>query len=148
MAKRLTLQIDRPCFMDILNGVQDIEHRFIYPSNVNKYVIQTETEEGIEIECVEYDELYLINGRRKEAPRLTVRVEGTEFVPFVDEDGNNLTSVDKNGEEFLVCQVWYHLGKVTSTENVPDDYYYDNVTKAERLRIYKEMQGEVEDGMI
>lgn len=46
--------------------------------------------------------------------------------------------------DYLVCQVWYYLGKVTSTENVPDDYYYDPATKAERLRILTQMEAEME----
>lgn len=144
MAKRLTLQIDRPCFKDILNGVQDVEHRFIYPSNANRYVIQTETDEGLDIQCVEYDELYLINGRRQDAPRLTVEVESAEFVIFTDEDGNDITNVDQRGEEYVVCQVWYHLGKVTSTENVPENYYFDADTIAERRKQFQKEQAEME----
>ena len=147
MAKRLTLQIDRPCFKDILNGCQHVEHRFIYPSNANRYVFQTETDEGLNVQCVKYDELYLINGRRKEAPRLTVLVEKAEFVPFVDEEGNDLIQVGEDGEEYLVCQVWYYLGTVTSTENVPDDYYYDEATKAERFKVLKEMEDEMDQGL-
>ncbi len=144
MAKRLTLQIDRHCFKDILNGCQHVEHRYIYPSNANRYVTQTETEDGLDVQCVQYDELYLINGRRKDAPRLTVLVEKAVFVPFIDEDGNDIVEVDADGNEFLVCQVWYYLGKVISTENVPEDYYYDAATKAERLRVLKEMEAEME----
>ena len=147
MAKRLTLQIDRHCFKDILNGCQHVEHRYIYPSNANRYVTQTETEDGLDVQCVRYDELYLINGRRKEAPRLTVLVEKAVFVPFIDEDGNDIVEVDANGDEFLVCQVWYYLGKVISTENVPEEYYYDAATKAERVRILKEMEDEMEEGL-
>ena len=148
MAKKLTLQINRPSFQDILNGVQHVEHRFIYPSNANRYVIQTEIEEGLDIQCVQYDELYLINGRRKEAPRLTVNVDRTDFVPFVDEDGNDLVEVGEDGIEYIVCQVWYHLGKVTATENVPEDYYYDASTKAERLRMFKKIEDEMDQSLI
>ena len=36
------------------------------------------------------------------------------------------------------------VGKVTSTENVPEDYYYDLATKAERLRLLTEMEAEME----
>ena len=75
---------------------------------------------------------------------MTVLVEKAVFVPFADEDGNDLVEVDENGDEYLVCQVWYYLGKVISTENVPEDYYYDTDTKAERLRILKEMEAERE----
>lgn len=129
MAK-LTLQIDKPCFQAILNGKQKIEHRYVYPSNVKKYVYfecegkkytnQDDIPEGdsdVKVIPVEYDCLYLINGRKKDAPRLTVEVESAEFVIMTDEDGNDCYFTE-NGKEYLVCQVWYHLGKVLGTENV------------------------------
>ena len=128
--KKLTLQIDRKCFDTILRGVQSIEHRFIYPSNVKRYVyfkhrgneyrdqfLIPEDDEPIDIVPVHYDALYLINGRRKNAPRLTVEVERAEYVEFTDEDGNVLT-YQENGQEYVQCQVWYHLGKVLSVENL------------------------------
>ena len=144
MAKRLTLQIDRRCFKDILNGCQHVEHRYIYPSNANRYVTQTETADGLDVQCVPYDELYLINGRRKDAPRLTVLVEKAVFVIIQDENGIEQTMRGEDGEDYLVCQVWYYLGKVISIENVPEDYYYDPATKAERLRLLTEMEAEME----
>lgn len=146
MAKRLTLQIDKPCFKDILNGVQTVEHRYIYPSNAKKYVIQTELPDGgLDVQCVEYDELYLINGRRKDAPRLTVKVESAEFVIFTDEKGNDLTYTE-NGEEWLVCQVWYHLGAVVAHENCPAEFFYGADEKAARLAEVAEAEAELAKG--
>jgi hypothetical protein len=133
MAKRLTLQIDRPCFRDILNGVQKVEHRYIYPGNANKYVTQTDTPEGLDVRCVEYGELLLINGRKKTAPRLVVKVERAEFVVFTDEEGKELTYTE-NGEEYIVCQVWYYLGDVVSYENA-DGLFYTADEKAKRLAV-------------
>lgn len=128
--KVLTLQIDKECFLDILNGRQNIEHRYVYPSNVTRYVYfkhdgkiykkQSEIpddDKEIEVLPIHYDALYLINGRRKDAPRLTVEVKSEEYVIFTDEEGNDLI-FEENGKTYLVCQVWYHLGKVISTENV------------------------------
>lgn len=128
--KVLTLQIDKKCFLDILNGKQDVEHRYVYPSNVTRYVYfkhdgkiykkQSEIpddDKEIEVLPIHYDALYLINGRRKDAPRLTVEVKSEEYVIFTDEEGNDLI-FEENGKTYLVCQVWYHLGKVISTENV------------------------------
>ncbi len=128
--KKLTLQIKKENFDTILNGTQKIEHRFVYPTNVTRYVYfkhngkvykhQSDIPEDdlpIEIVPVEYDILYLINGRRKDAPRLTVEIKNAEFIIFTDDDGNDMTFT-KNGEEYLVCQVWYHLGKILSTENI------------------------------
>ena len=123
--KILKLQIDRPCFKAILNGEQKVEHRFVYPHNANRYVIQEESvdENGeliLKVTPVHYDALYLINGRRKDAPRMTVEVVSSEFVILTDEEGNDLT-FEENGEDYYVCQVWYHLGKVLNTENITEN---------------------------
>lgn len=128
--KVLSLQITKDSFQAILKGEQDVEHRYVYPSNATRYVYfkhdgneykkQEEIpddDKDIEVVPVKYDVLYLINGRRKDAPRLTVEVKGAEFIIFTDEDGNDQT-FDQDGKKYLVCQVWYHLGKVISTENI------------------------------
>lgn len=128
--KVLTLQINKECFQDILNGKQDVEHRYVYPSNVSRYVYFIhdgkeykrqedipDDDKEIEVIPIKYDALYLINGRRKDAPRLTVEVKSAEYVIFTDEEGNDLTKTE-NGVEYLISQVWYHLGKVINTENV------------------------------
>lgn len=128
--KVLSLQINKESFQAILKGEQDVEHRYVYPSNVSRYVYfkhdgkeykhQEEIpddDKEIEVIPVEYDVLYLINGRRKDAPRLTVEVKSAEYVIFSDEEGNDEV-FEENGKEYLVSQVWYHLGKVLSTENI------------------------------
>lgn len=128
--KVLTLQINKECFQDILNGKQEVEHRYVYPSNVSRYVYFRhddkeykrqedipDDDKEIEVIPIKYDALYLINGRRKDAPRLTVEVKSAEYVIFADEEGNDLTKIE-NGVEYLISQVWYHLGKVISTENI------------------------------
>lgn len=128
--KVLTLQINKECFQDILNGKQDVEHRYVYPSNVTRYVYFRhdgkdykrqedipDDDKDVEAAPVQYDALCLINGRRKDAPRLTVEVKSAEYVIFTDEDGND-QYFEQDGQEYLVSQVWYHLGKVISTENV------------------------------
>lgn len=124
--KILKLQIDRPCFKAILKGEQKVEHRFVYPHNANRYVIQEEKpDENGDFELVvtpiHYDALVLINGRRKDAPRMTVEVVSSEFVVLTDEEGNDMT-FEENGEEYYVCQVWYTLGKVICTENIPENF--------------------------
>lgn len=119
--KILQLQIDRPCFKAILSGEQKIEHRFVYPHNARRYVIETDTtdENGeivTEVKPVHYDALRLINGRRHDAPHMTIAVEKAEFVVLTDENGEDMTFVE-NGIEYYVCQVWYYLGKILSTEH-------------------------------
>jgi len=128
--KVLTLQINKECFHDILNGKQDVEHRYVYPSNVTKYVYFKHSgkdykrqedipddDAAVEVVPIQYDALYLINGRRKDAPRMTVEVKSAEYVIFTDEYGND-QYFEQDGQEYLVSQVWYHLGKVISTENM------------------------------
>ena len=72
--KVLTLQITRNNFVEIMQGRQKVEHRYIYPSNANKYIAEMEDEDA-EIKPREYDALYLINGRRQNAPRMLLDVE-------------------------------------------------------------------------
>lgn len=120
--KKLTLQIDKKHFQAILKGEQEVEHRFVYPTNAKRYVVEEDTtdENGEPITTVtpvHYDALHLINGRRPNAPRLTIEIKEAEFVVLTDENGEDLF-YEENGEEYYVCQVWYHLGKVLSTENV------------------------------
>lgn len=128
--RKLTLQITKGNFDTILSGEQKVEHRYVYPSNASRYVFYRQDgkdyknmddipdgDEEVDVIPVKYDALYLINGRRKDARRLTVEVESAEFVVITDEEGNDLIYTE-NGVEYLVCQVWYHLGKILSTENL------------------------------
>ena len=122
--KTLTLQITRPNFEYIMTGEQKTEHRDIYTSNANRYVIQTEKPDGtVHVECVHYDALRLINGRRKDAPTLWVEVKSAEWMYYTDKDGKPLT-YEENGPRYLVAQVWYHLGRVLRTENVGPDFKF------------------------
>lgn len=111
--KVLTLQMTREYFYEVLEGRQKVEHRNIYPNNYKQYV--TKIEEGAQ--CKYYDYLYFINGRRKDAPRMFVEVVDADFVIITDENGIDQTYI-QDGVEYLVCQVWYHLGKVIYSENV------------------------------
>jgi len=128
--KKLTLQINRPYFDAILKGEQKVEHRYVYPSNVTRYVyfvcdgVEYKRQEDVpqndspvNILPVKYDALYLINGRRKDAPRMLVEVESAEFIIFQDDDGNDMF-YEEDGVQYYVCQVWYHLGKVLEVENL------------------------------
>lgn len=128
--KVLTLQIKKENFDAILAGEQKVEHRYIWPSNESRYLYyecqgkRYKREEDlpnddspIEIMPIKYDCLCLINGRRKNAPRLTIEIERAEIVFFTDEDGNDIY-YEENGKSYVACQVWYYLGDVVSTENV------------------------------
>lgn len=127
--KVLTLQIDRECFRAILSGEQKIEHRYVYPRNARQYVFFEcdgktyqhqdnipDNGKDILVVPVKYDALYLINGRRKDAPRMMVEVEDAEFYILTDEDGKDLTFMQGDAE-YLASQVWYHLGNIVFKEN-------------------------------
>jgi hypothetical protein len=119
--KTLTLQITRPSFVAILKGEQKVEHRYIYVGNASRYIdIEEVTDENGDtydkLVPIQYGALKLINGRRKDAPRLIVEVEEAEIVRIVDEEGRQMTYEEK-GVKYNVYQVWYHLGKVISSEN-------------------------------
>lgn len=127
--KVLTLQIDRECFNSIKSGKQRVEHRYVYPRNAKQYIyfecggeiyqLQEnipDNEKEIKIIPIEYDALYLINGRRNDAPRMMIEVEKGEFYILTDEKGNDLTYM-QNGVEYYVAQVWYYLKNIIFTEN-------------------------------
>ncbi len=129
--KTLKLQCTKGPFYDILEGKQKIEHRLIYPSNEAMYVSyecegvvykhQKDLPDGdaeVTPKLVKYDALTLINGRKKDAPRLTVKVEKAEWVLLVDENDEPFVDVLENGKEYVWCQVWYYLGEVISSENI------------------------------
>lgn len=112
--RQQVLQIDREYFVKIAKGEHKIEHRLIYSSNETRYL---DEDENGEIVPREYDTLKLINGRRKNAPTLVVEVEKAEIYYVQDEDGNDVTYVDKSGDTCYLFEIWYYLGKVLSIEN-------------------------------
>ena len=120
--KKLTLQITRENFEYIMMGEQRVEHRYIYPSNEKRYInswVETNPETGEEMELVQpidYDTMYLINGRRKDAPRILVEIIDAKYVQIVDENGVPYT-YEQDGKTYIVEQIWYCLGKVLEKEN-------------------------------
>ena len=125
--KGLTLQITKENFDLILKGEQKVEHRHIWSNTMKRYITGTleltedpETgEEFCEAYVIPYDYLYLINGRKKDAPRLKVEVVDTELVTFTEEDGTDAV-YEEDGKIYMVAQVWYHLGEVFETENIKE----------------------------
>lgn len=119
--KKLTLNADKKLFNAVLKGEKEVK-RFIYPYNAKHYVVEEESEDEngelvVTVTPVHYDVLRLRNGRKENAPVIEIEVKESYFVVLTDEDGNDLT-FEQNGEEFYVCQVWYTLGNILSTENI------------------------------
>ena len=122
--EQLTLHTNKKHFQAILKGEETVEKRYVYPNNAKKYVIEEDKtdENGDDVTIVtpvHYDALQFVCGRKKDAPRLTIEVESSEFVVLTDENGNDLT-FEENGNEYYVCQVWYTLGDIIATENVSE----------------------------
>lgn len=116
--KKLKLQIDRKHFQAILKGDLKVEERFIYPNNEDRYISSEENPDGsVTITPIHYDAIQFVNGRKPESPQLIVKVKDAQFVVLTDENGEDLT-YEEDGETYAVCQVWYQLGEVISSENV------------------------------
>ena len=119
MSNTLTLQIKRDSFDAILRGDQTTESRWVYPSNKGLYFNPIEIREkgftpdelGFDVSGDEdiiyfdtlgtvlstlkdYDYLRLINGRRKNAPELTVEII----------DASPEINVDENDKPYLLYQ--------------------------------------------
>lgn len=128
--KVLKLQINKESFDKILSGEQKVETRMVWPTNAHFYIYYTQDgkmykrdkdipdlDKPFDFHVIKYDALYLINGRRKDARRLTIEVKDTEIVAFTDEEGN-VQTYEENGQSYIVSEMHYHLGNVISTENV------------------------------
>lgn len=128
--KKLTLRIKRDYFNAILSGQKAVETREVKPTNATRLVYFTcdgkdyrrqqdvpDSGKPVYVTPVHYDSLLLINGYRKNAPRLLVEVKSAEFIIVADENGNDLT-YERDGEEYLCSIVEYRLGRVLNKENV------------------------------
>ncbi|MGN1172837.1 MAG: hypothetical protein ACI4SO_03515 [Muribaculaceae bacterium] len=115
--KKLKLHIDKKTFNGILAGEVKEISRYIYPTNLDRYVTVDETETETIVTPIEYDELILVNGRTKSSPTIEAEIDDGEFVVMTDENGNDLTYTE-NGKEYYVCQMVYYLGEIISTENI------------------------------
>ncbi len=116
--KKLTLRIDKKHFQDILKGNQKVEERFIYPNNIDRYITETENSDGsVNINPIPYDAIKFICGRKPDAPTALVEIQSSQFIILTDENGEDMT-FQENGETYVVCQVWYTLGKVLESTNL------------------------------
>lgn len=147
MSNTLTLQIKKDSFDAILRGDQTTESRWVYPSNKGLYFDPIEVREkgftpdelGFDVSGDEdiiyfdtlgtvlstlkdYDYLRLINGRRKNAPELTVEIIDASPEINVDENDKPYLIADTYRGEKVACialGVNYTLGKIVETKNIP-----------------------------
>ena len=86
--------------------------------DTNGKKIYQNDDKDVDVVPIKYDALVLIKWQTKKMRHvLRWRLKSAEFIIFTDEDGNDQV-FEENGKEYLVCQVWYHLGKILSTDNV------------------------------
>lgn len=147
MSHTLTLQIRKENFDAILRGEQREENRWVYPSNKALFFeIKERRKEGLTPDQLgfsedeegnltfyfdtlgtilgnarDYDYLRLINGRRKDAPELTVEV--ISITAEVNADENDLPYLIEDtyrGEKVgcIALGVTYELGKVIESKNI------------------------------
>ena len=115
--KKMTFQISEKKYQEILNGERYSVSRFVYPTNVTRYVyFKCNGVEYKRQDDVPDDELCLICGTRKNAPRIDVEVLSAE-VAFLTDENDNITTYMWKGEEYLDCIVIYHLGKIIEKAN-------------------------------
>lgn len=122
--KKQTLFISRDNFEYILTGEQKTEHREILPSVEKRYLYTEGEGENMKVYPVKYDVLYLINGRRKDSPRMVVEIESADIVAFMNDKTKEPLMVQYGEDLIEDWQIWYHLGKVIETENVPEDFEF------------------------
>jgi len=115
--KKLKLQINAAHFQEILEGNAKVEERFVYPNNVDRYVTESDNPDGtVTITPIPYDCIEFSCGRSKNARKMTVAVKEAQFIVLTDENGEDMT-YEENGVEYVVCQVWYTLGKISDVVN-------------------------------
>lgn len=78
---------------------------------------QTKELENVVVEMIPYTQLTIINGRRKDAPRMIIEVVGMVMEDIENENGEVFT-VEWEGREHPAWRMCYKLGKVLSTQNV------------------------------
>lgn len=114
--KTLTLQITAGNFESILKGEQKIETRRCDSLMLIKRHY-FENENG-ELDLIPYEALKLINGRKKDAPELLVKVTGIGWCDYRDENDEPITLEDvKTGEEIIITDVEYDLGEIIEYKN-------------------------------
>jgi hypothetical protein len=103
----LTLQIKRKEFQAIADGTKKIEWRSV--SLYNKKKLLKKNEDGLFILNNEVKELQLINGYRKDSPRLIVEVKLIEPVKFLIDinEPHNLFKATAGGHAIAI-----YLGEV------------------------------------
>ena len=119
----LQLIIKQKFFDEILAGKKTQEFREIRPKTSKKYInyvcngkeyknVDDITEDGeIDVVPVQYDAIRFFVGYHTNRASALVEVTGSTVEFLVDEDGNDIV-YEYEGEEYLMAQMVYDLGKI------------------------------------
>ena len=111
----MTLIIKQKYFDEILAGTKTQEFREIRPSSQTKYCEIDEEGFCKEVDGVfiprKYDAIRFYVGYNKNRASALVEVKDANIELFVDENDEFIVQV-QNGEEYLMAQVVYDLGRV------------------------------------
>ena len=122
--KILTLNIPQEFFDDIIAGIAKYEAREIRAKIARKYVCHidnkgviyendTDVPEGVQTEVVpiKYDAIQLYAGCKTEKDSALIRVEKSEIIFMLDDNGEPIQYVHE-GREYLETAIVYHLGDI------------------------------------
>lgn len=116
--KKLTLQIKRNFLDEILSGEKKEEYREIRPKNGKKYLEFFTNDEGEEdFKVREYTHIQFFNGYKTNRPEVLIEIKKSELLIITDEEGNDII-YEENGEEYIMAQMVYTLGKIIERKNI------------------------------
>lgn len=114
----LTLQITKANFDAILKGEQKTETRLVFSNTAKRYFGEMPTVENYEdLRMWNYGLLKLINGRKKDAPTLYVKVVDTYYKYITDEKDEVIILEEPKGN-MPALEVYYELGNVIFSKNI------------------------------
>ncbi len=105
-----------PDFVDCFDGNADLMCAWLWGAD-NLTPEQEELIDRVYIDPVEYTQLTIINGRRKNAPRMVIEVVDIKVEYCHNSEGLPFT-IEWEGKEHPAMNMCYTLGKVLSCENV------------------------------
>lgn len=113
----LTLQIKREFLDMILSGEKTEEFREIRPKNSKKYIEYVQAEDGEDVQPIQYKQIQFFNGYSKTRPEVIIEIKKSILQIIEDENGEDIV-YEEDGQEYVVAQMVYTLGKINSRKNI------------------------------
>ena len=134
----LTLQITAYNFEKILKREQKVETRLCDTATLVKRHYEENVNNG-GLDLIKYDALRLINGRKPNAPELTIRVKDYLIEFFENEKGEEIT-FEINNVETPLTRVCYLLGDIIESKNL-EAFNPNNKTLTGTFMTVEEFEG-------